>query len=237
MPVRLDGHTFRRFDGELDRLHAEILEMTELVFAQIQNALESFQPQTRKMIKDIIEREARVDILEKKIDNSIIEILAKPEPVANDLRAIMGFSKMVTDLERLGNEAARITHFSTKIYSKEYSSQDTDMLREIDVIGKFSCAVLQEAIEILKTFDLKRARKLLSHDGLNESFNASLRRLTTYVLEDALKMRYVINIVMVLKSLERIDAYARNLAEYVIYIVSGDDRRHAEDNLQDVGNT
>ena len=236
MPDRLEGHTFRRFDGELDHLHAEILEMVALVFSQIQNAIESFQPQKQKTIYDIIEKEVRVNLLEKKIDSSIMEVLAKRGTVARDLRAIMGFSKMVTDLERLGDEAARITQISTKIYSKEYSSQDTGMLREIDIIGKFACTVLQEAIEILKTLDSARARKLLRHTGINEAFNASLRRLTTYVLEDTLKMKYVINIILILKSLERIDAHARNLAEYVIYIVSGDDIRHVEDNRQDADN-
>ena len=110
------------------------------------------------------------------------------------------------------------------------------MLREIDIIGKHACAMLQEMIAVLKTLDSKRARKLLRRAGINEAFNASLRRLTTYVLEDTLKMKYVINIILILKSLERIDAHARNLAEYVIYIVSGDDIRHAEDNRQDADN-
>lgn len=152
----------------------------------------------------------------------------------------MGFSKIVTDLERLGDEATRITQLSAKIHSdNEHSdlrSQKSDMLREIDIVGNHACTVLEEAIEVLETFDLKSARKLSSHDGLNEEFNTSLRRLTTYVLEDVLNMKYVINIILVLKSLERIDAHARNLAEYVIYMVSGDDIRHVENNYQHVGN-
>ncbi|MCB1936514.1 MAG: phosphate signaling complex protein PhoU [Nitrosomonas sp.] len=228
MPDRLEGHTFRRFDGELDHLHVEILEMTTLVFEQIQKAIESFQSQDQKEVHAMIEREFRVNILEKKIDSSIIEVLAKRGPVARDLRAIMGFSKMVTDLERMNDEAVRIAHISTKIYPED-NNRDTDMLREIDIIGNLACTVLQEVIEILKTLDLKRARKLLIHNDLDEEFNTSLRRLTTYVLEDALKMKYTINIILVLKSLERIDNHARNLAEYVIYMVSGDDIRHVED--------
>lgn len=73
----LEGHIFRRFDGELDHLHAEILEMTKLVLVQIQKALESFKPQKREIIHDITERESQVNLLEKTIDNSIIEVLAK----------------------------------------------------------------------------------------------------------------------------------------------------------------
>ena len=102
------------------------------------------------------------------------------------------------------------------------------MLREIDLIGGHACATLQKAIETLKTLDLTDAKKLLDQAGLDEEFHASLRRLTSFILEDTLNMKYVINIILVLKSLERIDAHAHNLAEYVVYMVSGEDVRHTE---------
>lgn len=231
MSDRLEGHTFRRFDGELDHLHAEILNMAELVSEQISKSLDSFQPANQAIIRAIIERESQIDLLEKKIDNSITEVLAKRGPVARDLRAILGFSKVVTDLERLGDEATRVAHFSTKIHNSESgrSRENTDMLREIDLIGGHACATLQKAIETLKTLDLTGAKKLLDQAGLDEEFHASLRRLTSFILEDTLNMKYVINIILVLKSLERIDAHAHNLAEYVVYMVSGEDVRHTEE--------
>ncbi|SET53224.1 phosphate transport system protein [Nitrosomonas marina] len=228
MPGRLEGHTIRRFDGELEQLHNEVLEMAELVFEQIRKALESFQQDNQQIIQAILERESQVDSLEKRIDNTITEVLAKRGPVARDLRAIMGFSKVVTDLERLGDEATRITHFSTRVHDNGPGRKNSDMLREIELVGDLACTVLREAIEVLRILDITRARKLLSQAGLDEEFNASLRRLTSFILEDALNMKYAINIILVLKSLERIDAHAHNLAEYVVYMVSGSDIRHSD---------
>lgn len=229
MATRLEGHTFRRFDGELYRLHTEILQMAGLVYDQVQMALESFQQQDLDIVRVVNERESQVDASEKSIDSTITEILAKRSPVARDLRAVMAFSKAVTDLERLGDEAAKIAYIATTLYNNEHTNPSNYLLRDISVMGKLACALLKEAIEILDVLDLERAEKLLnSHDDLDEEFQAGLRRLTTYVLEDARNVGHIINIVLVMKSLIRIGEHARNLAEYVVYMVSGEDIRHAE---------
>jgi phosphate transport system protein len=229
MATRLEGHTFRRFDGELYRLHTEILQMAGLVYEQIQMALESFQQQNLDIVRVINEREFQVDAFEKRIDSIITEVLAKRSPVARDLRVIMAFSKAVTDLERLGDEAARIAYIGTTMYNNDHSNPGNYLLRDVSVMSKLASTLLKEAIEILDVLDLERAEKLLSsHDDLEEEFQAGLRRLTTYVLEDARNVGHIISIVLVMKSLLRIGEHARNLAEYVVYMVSGEDIRHAE---------
>jgi phosphate transport system protein len=229
MATRLEGHTFRRFDGELYRLHTEILQMAGLVYEQIQMALESFQQQNLDIVRVINEREFQVDAFEKRIDSIITEVLAKRSPVARDLRVIMAFSKAVTDLERLGDEAARIAYIGTTMYNNDHSNPGNYLLRDVSVMSKLASTLLKEAIEILDVLDLERAEKLLSsHDDLEEEFQAGLRRLTTYVLEDARNVGRIISIVLVMKSLVRIGEHARNLAEYVVYMVSGEDIRHAE---------
>ena len=229
MSTRLEGHTFRRFDGELYRLHTEILQMAGLVYDQFQMALESFQQQNLEIPRVIHERESQVDALEKSIDSVITEILAKRSPVARDLRIVMAFSKAVTDLERLGDEAAKIASIATTLYKNEHSNPSNYLVRDITVMGKFARALLKEAIETLDVLDMERAEKLLnSHDDLDEEFQAGLRRLTTYMLEDARNVGHIISIVLVMKSLVRIGDHARNLAEYVVYMVSGEDIRHTE---------
>ena len=229
MATRLEGHTFRRFDGELYHLHTEILQMAGLVYDQVQMALESFQQQSLDIIRVVNEREPQVDAMEKSIDSTIIEILAKRSPVARDLRAVMAFSKAVTDLERLGDEAAKIAYIATTLYNNEHTNPSNYLLRDITVMGKLARALLKEAIENLDALDLERAEKLLnSHDDLDEEFQAGLRRLATYVLEDARNVGHIINIVLVMKSLVRIGERTRNLAEYVVYMVSGEDIRHTE---------
>ncbi|MBX3629887.1 MAG: phosphate signaling complex protein PhoU [Nitrosomonas sp.] len=228
MVTRLEGHAFRRFDGALVYLHTEVLAMAGLVLEQIQLALESFRTQDQEILDSVCRKEYQVDGLEKKIDSAITQILAREGPVAFDLRAVMAFSKAVTDLERLGDEAVRIAQLSAKICSGESGFSNTHMLRDIGIMGDHACSLLTEAIEILETLDLDRARELLVRSDLGKEFCTSFRILTSYVLEDTRNMRYIVNVVMVLKSLERIGDHARNLAEYVVYIVSGHDIRHRE---------
>ncbi len=227
MSARLEGHTFQRFDGELHHLHVELLQMAGLVHDQVQVVLEAFQQQNLDIFRVVKEREYQVDSLEKKIDSGITEVLAKRSPMARDLRAIIAFSKMVTDLERIGDEAARIAYIATNIYDNGRSNPSVYLLRDIGLMGKLACASLKEAIETLDILDMERAEKLLnSHDDLDEEFQSSLRRLTTFILEDARNVGHTINIVLILKSLERVGGHARNLAENVIYLISGEDIRH-----------
>jgi len=229
MSTQLEGHTFQRFDGELHHLHVELLQMAGLALDQVHLLLEAFQQQNLDKLNLIQEREHRIDALEINIDNAINELLAKRGPVARDLRAIIGFSKAVTDLERIGDEAARSAHMATSIYDNEHSNPSIYLLREVNVMGKLACLSLKEAVENLDTLELQRAKKLLnSHDDIDEEFQAGLRRLTTFLLEDARNIGHTINIVLILKSLERIGGHARNLAEYVVYMVSGKDIRHSD---------
>jgi phosphate transport system protein len=229
MSNRLEGHTFRRFDGELYHLHTEILKMAGLVYEQILLALESLLKQNLDAVRVVNEREIQVDALEKTIDSNIVEILARRTPLARDLRAIMAFSKAVTDLERLGDEATKISYIASSMYNNDHSNPSNFLLRDVDMMGKLACTMLKEAIEILDVIDLERAEKLIdSHDDLEEEFQAGLRRLSTYMLEDARNVGHIINIVLVMKSLARIGSHARNLAEYVVYMVSGEDIRHPE---------
>jgi phosphate transport system protein len=228
MPARFEGHTLRRFDGELNRLHEEILLMADLVTEEIQLALSTFQHPDQEILARVNEKESQIDRLEKIIDTAITEVLAKEGPLAGDLRAVMAFSKMVTDLERLGDEAARIAQLSMKICSQEIGLTGTYMLRDVSIMGDHACSLLREAFEILHTLDLERAKALLACNDLGKEFCTSFRVLTSYVLEDTRNMRYIVNSIMILKSLERIGDHARNLAEYVVYMVSGNDVRHGE---------
>lgn len=227
MTVRLEGHTSRRFDGELHHLHIKLLEMAGLVYEQVRMTLEALRQRNLDNLHVVIERESRVDSLEKRIDSDITEVLAKRSPMASDLRVIIAFSKVVTDLERVGDEAARIANISIAIYGNECNTPGIHLLRDIHIMGNLACLSLKDAIETLDMLDLEKADKLLNgQDDLDVEFQSSLRRLTTFILEDARNVGHAINIVLILKSLVRIGSHARNLAEYVIYFVSGEDIRH-----------
>ncbi len=217
IPNKIQSRAHEFFAGELVFLHTDILKFATLISEQILDVLESFQPKNENSFQRIITRKSQIDLSERKIVNTISEILSK-QPKAQELRIVAGFSKAMSDLKRLCEEATQMTCFSVKIKKHDHNHLNTEMLREIHIIGNYAYKTLQSAIESLDTFDLHNTRKILMHTDLDNECYASLRRLTSHVLEDTLKINNVINIILVQKSLEAINTYAQNLAEDILYI-------------------
>jgi phosphate transport system protein len=225
----LEGHTFQRFDGELNHVHLMMLQMGGLVYDQARSAIDSIEKKNLDLARLVLERESQVDALEKEIDGEITATLAKRGPLARDLRGLMAFSKAVADLERIGDDAVRIAEIAKLIHGKDGYSPAANMMRDVHYMGKLICNHLRESLDIFDLLDHQRAETLLKQYGdLDEEFKAGLRRLTTYVMEDGRNVGNVINLVLVLKSLERIGDHAHNLAEYIVFLVSGEDIRHPE---------
>jgi phosphate transport system protein len=223
----MEGHTVQRFDGELNNLHMLILEMGGLVLDQVSQSIRAVTEKNIEAARLVLQREPDVDALEVKIDEENIIVMAKRCPVAKDLRITTTISKAVTDLERIGDEAARIANQVIQIYNNDANDPSTHLLRDIRTMGKLSVRMLQDALEIFDTFDIKNARQLAgSGVELDEEFQSSLRRIATFVLEDARNVGHTINVTLIIKALERIGEHARNIAEYVIYLVKGEDVRH-----------
>lgn len=223
----MEGHTVHRFDGELNKLHMMILEMGGLVLNQVQQAIKAVTDKNIAAARLVIDREPDVDALEVKIDEENIIVIAKRCPVGKDLRITTMVSKAVTDLERIGDEAARIANQAMQIYNSDSNDPGSPLLRDIKTMGKLSFQMLHNALEIFDSFDVDRARDLARGNvELDEEFQSSLRRLATFVLEDARNVGHTINVTLIIKALERVGEHARNLAEYVIYFVKGEDVRH-----------
>ena len=224
-----EGHTVHRFDGELNHLHMLILQMGGLVLDQVRLAVTAVTEKNTTAARQVIQREPQVDELEVNIDEENIIVIAKRCPVAKDLRVTTVVSKAVTDLERIGDEAARIANQAIQMYRNNSGGPCPNLLRDIKTMGSLSLRMLQDALDMFDTFDIERARVLASGNvELDEEFQSSLRRLATFVLEDARNVGHTINITLVIKALERVGEHARNLAEYVIYLVQGEDVRHQQ---------
>lgn len=225
----LEGHTVRRYDGELNTLHLLVLEMGGLVLDQCRLALEALKTGNLEGARRVLARETEVDGLEIKLDEEVWSVVGRRAPVARDLRVVMAFSKAATDLERIGDEAARIAGTALAIYDDEVRRPSRKLLRDVQTMGKLALGMLKDAIMLYDNFDLSVAEGLLRrHADLDAEFQSSLRRLTTFILEDARNVGNAINVVLLVKALERIGDQARNLAEYVIYLVRGEDVRQAE---------
>lgn len=229
MHTRLEGHTVKRFDGELGTIHLRVLEMGGLVADQLSHALRAIKKKSLRDARQVVKRDSEADELEVKTDEEIASILARRCPVARDLRAVLVISKAITDLERIGDEAVKIAGLAIQMYDSDVPAPSQALLRDIYTVGREATSMLTEALQAFDDFDAERAEKLVASYGeLDQEFQSSLRRLTTFILEDPRNLGHAIKVVLIVKALERVGDHAKNLAEYVIYLVSGQDVRSQE---------
>jgi len=220
----MQGHTVHQFDSELAHVQTKMLEMGTLVLNQTRDALQALGERAPNLARRVIQHEHDVDVMEVRIDEDIIAILARRCPVAKDLRVIMSMSKAVTDLERIGDEAARIASIAQSL---DHGYPNELLRREIHTMGKLSEHMLRKALQVFDERDQRGAAAVaFEQSRLDAEFQSSLRRLATLVLNEACSLGPAIHVVQVIKALERIGDHARNLAEYVVYMISGDDIRH-----------
>lgn len=230
MDKTTEGHIFKRYDGELNHLHYLILEMGGLVVDQLRDALEAFKTRDPALARRVIERDAEVDRLEVGADDKIVELIIRRCPVSADLRLVIAVSKGVSDLERIGDEAVRIAGLVVQVFGQERGGEpNIRMLRDVHRMGELALASLWQAVEVFEVWDEDKARQVIEkHQEMDDEFQADLRHLLTYVLEDTRNIGFAIGVVLVIKALERIGHHAQNLAEYAIFQARGEDVRHRQ---------
>jgi len=223
----IEGHTLKRFDGELNHLHYLVLEMGALVLAQVRNALTAFKTRDIPLAQKVVTQDGDVDRLEVQADAEIAKLIARRCPVGTDLRMVIAVSKSVSDLERIGDEAVRMAGLVMQLFGEKSSDPNSQLVRDVCRIGSLALTSLQQAVEIFDVWDEEKARQVIDkHREMDQEFQSELRRLLTYIMEDPRNIGFAINVVLAIKSLERICHHAQNVAEYVIFQVKGQDVRH-----------
>ncbi len=227
MTLELEGHTHKRFDGELVNLHLKVLEMGGLAADQLRLALSVIKDKNLHLAHKVITRDIEVDELEVKVDEEIVSVLARRNPMARDLRAVISFSKIISDLERIGDEAVKISSLALQMYDNDGADPAASMLRDIVTMGRLVSAMLEDSLKVFDRLDAQHALDIVSgHTELEAEFQSSVRRLATFLMEDARNVGYIIKVVLITKALERIGDHSKNIAEYVIYLINGKDVRH-----------
>ena len=229
MTIPTKEHTSKIFDGELNHLHCLVLEMAGLVINQLDQSLKALHDRDLGLAEKVILRDRDVDLHEIKIDSTVFTTLAKRAPVANDLRKIMSISKIVVDLELIGDEIVKINKLIISLFDHGSSDPNHQLLRDVVKMGEMISSLLKQVILYFDTCDLSGAYTLLNERwDYGEEFQAGIRRQLTFVIENPRILSRLLNIFQIMKSLERCGDHCRNINEYLIYMFEGKNIRHQD---------
>jgi phosphate transport system protein len=220
-------HISKQYDQDLEAIRSRMMQMGGLVEAQIRTAVDGYLDGNLERIEQAIAGDAKVNELEVAIDDDLRHVIVRRQPAASDLRLIMAVSKTVTDLERIGDEAAKIARMAKEIHSATAARMSRPRLATMSHVSEISIGMLRKSLDAFARLDAAAAAKVIAEDAaIDAEFRAILRQLVTFMMEDPRTISTSLHIVWVAKAFERIGDHAKNIAEQVIYIVKGRDVRH-----------
>lgn len=199
--------------------------MGGLVESQIEIAMRAFSENNLDLCDQVTEREKGVNTFEVEIDSACTELIARRQPTARDLRLVMAISKAITNLERAGDEAEIVAKRAKRIIEQGANYQIN--AAEIKLSGQMAIDLLRRALDCFARLDAVAAAKVVEDDKqIDEEFRGFVRKLMTYMAEDPKMISTGLDLLSIAKAIERIGDHAKNIAEFVIYIVKGADVRH-----------
>ena len=230
-----DKHLSTQFDAELSGISGRVLEMGGLVESQVTQALFALVNFSGETADQVMRQEERVNQMEVEIDRDLSAIIARRQPTARDLRLLIAISRTIANLERVGDEAARIARAVQRLINTGLPSRLRLPVDDLRFEADLAIASLRNALDAFARLDTEQALSVLKHDDkIDAEFDGLLRKLITYMMEDPRTISSSIDLVFVAKAIERVGDHAKNLAEAVIYVVKGMDVRHHS--VQDVEN-
>jgi len=222
-----EKHLSTQFDAELSGISGRVLEMGGLVESQVAQALYALTQFSEETANQVLVQEERVNQMEVEIDRDLSAIIARRQPTARDLRLLIAVSKTIANLERVGDEAARIARTVQRLINAGVSSRLRQPVADLDFEANLAIAQLRKALDAFARLDTARALEVLKQDDqIDQEFDGLLRKLITYMMEDPRTISSSIDLVFVAKAIERVGDHAKNLAEAIIYVVKGTDVRH-----------
>jgi phosphate transport system protein len=226
----LSHHISRRFNEDLERVRAKVLSMGGFVEQQLAKAVTALVEGDSVLGEAVARDDYHVNSMEVSIDEECSRILATRSPTAGDLRVVVAIIKAITDLERMGDECEKIGYIASRLASQE---RPADKYREVKHLGRIVQDMVHDALDAFARMDADSALQVARQDRLvDEEYESIQRQSITFMMEDPRAIRRALDVMWVVRALERIGDHAKNMCEYVIYIVYGKDIRHTR--LEDV---
>jgi phosphate transport system protein len=220
----LSHHIHSRYNAELEGVRTGVLQMGGLVEQQLQNGVRAIVNGDSKLGEEVARSDHRVNAMEVAIDEDCSRILATRAPTASDLRLIVAIIKTITDLERIGDETEKLGHASARLANADRAA---DRYRELKHVGELVADMVHGALDAFARLDVEAALAVARRDrGIDEEYEAIQRQCITFMMEDPRAIRRTLDVLALARALERIGDHAKNICEYVVYMVLGKDIRH-----------
>ncbi len=220
-----EKHLSTQFDSELNGVSTRVLELGGLVESQLRQAIHALTHFSAETAKQVIQTEVRVNAMEIEIDRELSSIIARRQPTARDLRLLIAISKTTANLERAGDEAVKVARMALSILESGSARALPSM--DLSVEAELASGLLRKTLDAFARLDVKAALDIMKEDDLiDREFDGFVRKLITYMMEDPRTISSSLDLLFVAKAIERVGDHAKNIAEFIIYIVKGEDVRH-----------
>ncbi|MFT3905532.1 MAG: phosphate signaling complex protein PhoU [Steroidobacteraceae bacterium] len=220
----LSHHTSRRYNEDLERIRTRVLAMGGFVEEQLSRSLTALVEGDSVLGQAVATDDYKVNGMEVSIDDECSRVLATRAPAAGDLRLIVATIKTITDLERIGDECEKVGLIAARLATVE---RPADRYREVRHLGRAVQQMMHATLDAFARLDADAALRTAREDKMvDEEYEAIQRQSMTFMMEDPRNIRRALDVMWVVRSLERIGDHAKNICEYVIYMVHGKDVRH-----------
>ncbi|HYD96371.1 MAG TPA: phosphate signaling complex protein PhoU [Noviherbaspirillum sp.] len=221
-------HSSKQYDSDLEAIRSKVLTMGGLVESQFNDAMDCFRAGDLARAEQVIKSDDSVNRLEVALDDACSHLIVKRQPAANDLRTVMATLKVITDLERIGDEATKIARTAKHLHERGTVGV-LQHFESVRVLAAGAAQSLHDALDAFARLDEKQAVGIITRDEtIDHEFRAITRAMVTFMMEDPRTISVALDTLWVAKAIERIGDHAKNIAEYVIYIVEGKDIRHTD---------
>ena len=217
-------HTLRQYDIELEEIRRGVLNMGGLAEAQVVKAIEVQRSGQLDLLDTVIEGDKPINLAQVELDDDCSHIIAKRQPTASDLRLVLAVIKIASDLERIGDEAKKIAKMARDLHR-----DDTRVVPRVNLrpAANIAVAMLRRALDAFARLDANASAEVVRQDReVDAGFKAAMRQLITFMMEDPRTISSSLDLLFVARSIERIGDHAKNISEYVVYLVKGRDVRH-----------
>ena len=223
-------HTSQKYNHELEEARSKLMTMGGLVEAQVTNAIKALLDRDSALGEKVAYSDHEINAMEVALDEHCAEIIARRQPTASDLRLLITIIKVITDLERIGDEAEKVGRYAVEMAETPTYGDLHNSLRHL---GEHVKAMLSDTLDALARLDVAHAMQVVKNDQqVDEEFDSITRQLYTRMLEDPRNIKDSLNVTWCARSLERVGDHCKNICEYVIYLVKGKDVRHT--NLESI---